>query len=61
MNAERRKKLSDVQLVLSSILEDEQNAFDNLPENMQEGEKAQAMEETLNYLQEAVDALDNID
>jgi hypothetical protein len=61
MNAERRKKLSELQLALTSILDAEQEAFDNLPENLQDGEKAQVMEETLGHLQDAVDALESID
>lgn len=58
MNKERRKRLSEavqsLEVVLSSvedIIEEEQEAFDNLPESLQEGEKGQRLEENVEDLE----------
>jgi len=74
MNAERRKiieeikaKLSQIHADLESPKEDEQSAFDNMPESLQQGERGtqieenvQYMDEALDNIQSAIDALDNI-
>ena len=50
MNRERRKrimqlseKLSEVRTSLESILEEEEDAFDNMPESLQETERGEQM------------------
>ncbi len=59
MNKERRKRLSaivdkldELQIELSCIAEEEQEAFDNLPESIQAGERGDAMYEAISSLEE---------
>jgi hypothetical protein len=74
MNAAQRKTLDDIRGELHTQLERieserdaEQDKFDNMPESLQGGDKGQAMEEGISTLDEAIegvqaaiDALDNI-
>ena len=43
---------------LSSIQDDEQEYYDNMPESFQYGEKGSAVEEIIDTLQSALDELD---
>ena len=71
MNAERRKRLQETMARLNEALQsedaiadiiavadEEQEAFENLSENLQAGEKGQKMEETASRLREAAEALE---
>lgn len=67
MNAERRKRLGqiataigDARLDLEAIVEEEREAFDNMPEGLQESEKGQAMSEAADTLEEACSNLDDV-
>ena len=67
MNKERRKKLAcvisklqDNASILMAIQEDEQMAFDNLPEGLQTSEKGEKMEEAASQLEEAVSQIEDI-
>ena len=62
MNNARRKQLQDVTDRLTAAAEDleivkdeEQEAFDNLPETFQDGERGEAMENALSLMEEALD------
>lgn len=71
MNKAQRKKIGKMtarlQEIQASILEimeefetinnDEQEKFDNMPESLQESEKAQAMEEAISQLEEVTASL----
>jgi t-SNARE complex subunit (syntaxin) len=73
MNKERRKaiekisdKLTDLQAELEELREAEEEAYDNLPESLQDGEKGDAMQEAIehledadSYIEEAKDALND--
>jgi len=66
MNDERRKEITKAQALIDEakgILEncesEEREYFDNMPENMQSGEKGQKAEAAADALQEAVDNLDS--
>ena len=66
MNKERRKKLAcvisklqDNASILMAIQEEEQMAFDNLPEGLQTSEKGEKMEEAVSQL-EAVSQIEDI-
>ena len=68
MNKERRKKLEDLLEQLSTIKDEitelaaaEQEAFDNLPESLQEGERGQQMEGNVEILEDAVGNIEEID
>lgn len=65
MNNQRRKELdtvinilNDAKSKLESIIDDEQCAFDNLPEGLQCSERGEQMESAIDNMN---DALDNID
>ncbi len=67
MNKARRKDIEKAQAMIDeakSILEaaqsDERDYYDNMPENMQSGDKGQKAEEAADALQEAVDACDEV-
>lgn len=60
MNNERRKILkeisalvSDVRLRLEDLKDEEQNAFDNLPEGIQASERGDTMQECIEQMEEA--------
>ncbi len=62
MNAERRKAiakaLSDLEGIaatLGDLRDAEQEAYDNTPESLQEGEKGEAMQSAIDALSEATD------
>lgn len=61
MNKDRRKsierivdKINEIKADLTSIRGDEEEAYDNLPEGIQESERGDSM-------QEAIEAMDNAD
>lgn len=67
MNKERRKELnrahqmvSEANSIVKSVCDDEQDAFDNMPEGLQQGERGEKMEENVQLLDEAVDTLENV-
>lgn len=75
MNAMRRKALWDtrarledineglikVKAELYQIREEEQDAYDNLPENLQENSRGEVMQEAIDKIEEIIDGLDEID
>lgn len=75
MNNERRKRLAVVQKMLEAAFEkiteardlideikdEEQEAFDAMPESFQEGERGQKAQAAIESMQEAYDDLDMID
>ncbi|NBT31696.1 MAG: hypothetical protein EBT13_07275 [Rhodobacteraceae bacterium] len=50
-------KIADIRMEIESLRDEEQEAFDNLPESLQYAERGQAMEEAINNLDYALDAL----
>ena len=75
MNAKRRKTLASIvgdmeamdalrQTIienLEAVLDEEQEALDNMPESLQEGERGQQMQEYIDSLNTVLDDLGNID
>lgn len=66
MNEERRKKIKEAinhidngLNLLNEVQSDEQDAFDNLPENMQSGEKGENMQGALDSIQSAIDNVES--
>lgn len=66
MNAARRKViaaaidgLSAVRARLEEIRDEEQEAFDALPESFQDGEQGQAMQSAIEALEEAIETIEN--
>lgn len=71
MNKTRRKalekvqdKLLEAQADLQWIREEEEDAFDNLPESLQDSEKGESMQEAISTMEEIdssiQDAIDNL-
>jgi hypothetical protein len=67
MNAARRKIIEEIEArivgliaEIDAVMEEEQSAFDNLPESLQEAERGQAMSEAIDSLQSARDDLENV-
>lgn len=68
MNKDRRKTIQsvlngllDLREQLEGARDEEQSAFDNLPEGLQGAEKGIAMETAVSSLEEALDAFDDIE
>lgn len=66
MNAQRRKEIAAAILTLDeaknqieAVRDDEQAAFDNLPESLQQGEKGQSMEEAIGNLDDAISEMES--
>lgn len=67
MNKQRRKQLTQLLDALTETREsldelhtEEQDAYDNMPEGLQESERGQAISETAGDLENAVNELDSI-
>lgn len=67
MNADRRKRLSslhsDLEVIkdgLENIAAEEQEFYDNMPENMQNGDKGERAQNAVSELEAAVEACDGI-
>ena len=58
MNNKRRTELQKVIDSLQNVLDDEQSAYDNMPESIQESERGETMETGLDSLNEAKDLLE---
>jgi len=52
-------EIKDIKLELGWILSEEEAYMDNIPENMQNGNKYQIAEEACDNLESAIDALDD--
>ena len=55
MNDKRRRRLSKVWSELESIIDEEQEALDNLPEGLECSQRAEDMEHCIGELEEAKD------
>ena len=60
MNRQRRKQLVKALAILQAVHDEEQEAFDNMPESIQESERGEGMEDGLNLLVEAIEAIEEI-
>lgn len=68
MNADRRKALakpaadfSHIKSQLETIRDEEQEAYDNLPESLQGGDRGEAIQEAITALDSAWDAADELE
>lgn len=75
MNKIRRKELAsivakletldairlEISEMLESVIDEEQEALDNLPESLQDSEKGQQMQEYIDSMTDVLDNLENID
>lgn len=65
MNKQRRKiingaitKLEEAQIELESVKDDEEEAFNNLPESLQSGDRGEAMSEAIDNLESAISSIE---
>ena len=65
MNKARRKEIEkaialieQAREILEAVAEEEQEAFDNMPEGLQSSERGEYMEECIYNIEEVVEALD---
>lgn len=62
MNKQRRKEIANairqIENVVSSILADEEEAFDNMPESLHESERGYMSQDAQDNLSNAIDALE---
>ena len=73
MNKQRRKEIDQaisslmaidlvgIQDAIQMIVDDEQQALDELPENLQESDQANTMQEAIDSLEGACEAVNNIE
>ncbi len=68
MNAQRRKEiqtvlneLADLRSRVETLQNDEQEAFDNMPESLQQSDRGQASEGAASSLENALTAFDEIE
>lgn len=66
MNKSRRATLNmianaieELKAQLESVRDDEQDAFDNMPESLQESERGETMQEAIDNMEYAIDNLDD--
>lgn len=66
MNNKRRQKLSEVKALLSraynitdSVLDEEQDALDNMPENLESSSKYEKIEEAVGNLESALEKIED--
>lgn len=67
MNANRRKEIAKIlaeaeklKSKLESVLEEEQEYYDNVPENLQGSDRYQQSEECIGYMEDAVSSFEDI-
>jgi uncharacterized coiled-coil DUF342 family protein len=56
-----RGQLDDIRSQLETIRDEEQDYFDNMPESFQSGDKGQAAESAVSYLDEAIGSIESIE
>ena len=53
-------RLREVRGVIETVRDDELNAMENVPENLQESERYSSMEDAVDIMDDAIDNLDDI-
>ena len=68
MNQERRTKIdkalalmADAKAIIEEVLDEEQEAYDNMPEGLQASERGEAMQEAITNLEDANSSADEIE
>ena len=67
MNKSRRariddliQKIEDITADIDLVREDEETAYENLPESLQESERGQLMYEAIDYLESAMSSIEEV-
>ena len=62
MNNQRRKEIQNaikaIENIVNQILDEEEDAFDNMPESLQDSERGVASQDAQDNLSSAIDALE---
>lgn len=62
MNKARRetiqRAIGNVEMILQDVLDEERDAFENMPENLQNSERGQISQDAQENLEAAIDALE---
>lgn len=58
MKALDGNNLQNIMSKLTDIITEEQDAYDNMPESLQESERGEAMSEAIDHLEAAFDAIE---
>lgn len=68
MNKQRRKELekavallAEAREIIEACMDEEQEAFDNMPESIQESERGEQMEEYIYNMETAIDAIEEVE
>lgn len=68
MNQERRTKIdkalalmADAKAIIEEVLDEEQEAYDNMPEGLQASERGEAMQEAITNLEDANSSAEEIE
>lgn len=56
-----KEMIDGIKLDLETVQSEEQDAYDAMPESLQNGEKGERAQEAIDALQEATDELENIE
>lgn len=54
------ENIEDARIIIESVRDEEQDAYDNLPESLQEGEKGEAINECIDQLDEVFYEVDDM-
>lgn len=60
MNKDQRNELSGVLDIVTRIRDEEQEKLDNMPENLQDSERAERFQEGIDKLEEITDLLEEL-
>lgn len=55
---EAHKLLEEAQVQIQQILDEEQNALDNLPENLADSIRAESLSDAISFLEDSSDSID---
>ena len=53
-------RIEDIKSLIGLVKDEEEDAYDNLPEHFQEGERGDQMQSAIDSMESAVDSLDEI-
>jgi flagellar biosynthesis chaperone FliJ len=58
---EANSKMDEAKSILESVKDEEQDAFDNMPESLQEGDRGQQMQVAIEALERCIDNIEGLD
>lgn len=58
--AKAKELLNEIYDIIDSIKTDEEDAFNNLPDSLQQTDRGERMEDNIDYLDDALDHIQNV-